>query len=231
VEKLVYLLRQSDAVSGPSLRDALIEKTAPRLREGGAIHVQVNVHDEDVAQETIRISKLSPPIRAMVSFWMEDSDTRAVCERSLAENALVLHGYLVVESVPVLNRKHVVPHGERTPGANTVTSVKKKAGLPYEDFIEIWHGYHARVAIETQSTFGYVRNEIVRPLTAGAPAFDAVVEENFPLEALTDPWVFYDYARSQEEYQARLDRMLDSVGRFLDPDFIESHPTSEYVLG
>jgi hypothetical protein len=47
-------------------------------------------------------------------------------------------------------------------------------------------------AIEMQSTFGYVRNEVVRALTPDAPPWDAIVEENFPIGALHDPAVFYD---------------------------------------
>ncbi len=232
MEKLAYVIRQSDGVSGASLRDALIEKSAPRLRDAGAIHVQVNVNDEDVAQgEAIRIRMIEPPMRAMVTFWMEDADEREGCEAVLGEHALELHGWLVVESVPILNRTQLVPHGERTPGVSTIGLVTRRADVSYEKFIETWHGLHRRVAIETQSTFGYVRNEIVRSLTPGNPRFTALVEENFPIEALTDPWVFYDYARNDQEYQERLARMMDSCQRFLDLEYMESHPTSEYVLG
>jgi hypothetical protein len=231
MEKLCYLIRQARAHPGARLREALIEKAAPRLRAGGALHVQVNVNDEAVAQgEGVRLAKLDPPIRGMVSFWMEDADLRAGCEAALRDGALALHGYLVVESVPIPNRRHRVPHGQRTPGVNMTTGITKRADLSYEQFVEIWHGHHRRVAIETQSTFGYVRNEIVRALTPGAPAFEAIVEENFPIEALTDPWVWYDCA-SEEDYKRRLDRMMDSSRRFLDLAGIESHAMSEYVLG
>jgi hypothetical protein len=231
MEKLCYLIRQTRAHPGARLRETLLEKTAPRLRAAGALHVQVNVNDEALAQgERVRIAKLDPPIRAMASFWMEDSDLRAGCEAALRDSALALHGYLVSESMPIVNRKHAVPHGQRTPGVNMTTCIVKRADLGYDEFIEIWHGHHRRVAIETQSTFGYVRNEIVRALTPGAPAFDAIVEENFPIEALGDPWVWYDSA-SEEEYKRRLDRMMDSSRRFLDLAGLESHAMSEYVLG
>jgi hypothetical protein len=231
MEKLCYLIRQAAAAPGPRLREALIEKAAPRLRSGGALHVQVNVNDEEVAAgESVRIARLDPPIRALVSFWMEDSDLRAACEAVLHDEALALHGYLVVESVPILNRRFAVPHGQRTPGVSMTTAIAKRADINHDEFIEIWHGPHRRVALETQSTFGYVRNEIVRALTPGAPAFDAIVEENFPMEALRDPWVWYDCA-SEEDYKRRLDRMMQSSRRFLDMASLESHAMSEYVLG
>jgi hypothetical protein len=231
MEKLCYLVRQARAHPGARLREVLIEKAAPRLRSGGALHVQVNVNDEAVAAgEAVRLGKLDPPIRALVSFWMEDADLRAACEAALHESALALHGYLVVESVPILNRRWRVAHGQRTPGVCMTTALARRPDISYEQFIEVWHGHHRRVAIETQSTFGYVRNEIVRALTPGAPAFDAIVEENFPIEALTDPWVWYDCA-SEDDYKRRLDRMLDSSRRFIDLAGIESHAMSEYVLG
>ena len=112
-----------------------------------------------------------------------------------------------------------------------VTCIAKRADLTYQEFIRIWHGDHKAVAVETQSTFGYVRNEIVRPLTDGAPAgWIAVVEENFPIGALTDPKVFYA-AGSDAELQRNVKRMMDSCNRFLDMGPLEFTHMSEYYLG
>ena len=76
----------------------------------------------------------------------------------------------------------------------------------------------------------YVRNEIVRPLTEGAPEWTAIVEEGFPAGAMTDPRVFYGYATSDEELRSRQKIMVDTVQGFLDLSRIESHPMSEYVF-
>ena len=70
--------------------------------------------------------------------------------------------YLVVESIPLRNTQHVAAPGERTPGFNLVTGIVAKDGLSYDEFIARWHREHRAVALETQSTFAYVRNEIVR---------------------------------------------------------------------
>ena len=86
------------------------------------------------------------------------------------------------------------------------------------------------MALETQSTFGYVRNEIVRALTPGAPGWAAIVEEHFPIEALTDPMVWYAAEGSQERYRQNLRRMLDSCTAFLAIERVDSHPMSEYVF-
>ena len=112
-----------------------------------------------------------------------------------------------------------------------MTCVTKRADVSQEEFIRIWHGDHRQVAIETQSTFGYVRNEIFRALTPGAPdQWTAFVEESVPMAALTDPHAFYD-AKSEEAYRANLDRMMTSCNRFLDLGPMEVTYVSEYYLG
>ena len=52
MEKLVYLLFQHTDVSGDELRDTLIQKVAPALREAGASQIAVNVHDSDVVLDS-----------------------------------------------------------------------------------------------------------------------------------------------------------------------------------
>ena len=57
--------------------------------------------------------KSDPPIRAMVSFWLENHDDRSACEAALASHARKLAGYLVAESRPMLHER---TQGERSPG-------------------------------------------------------------------------------------------------------------------
>ena len=126
---------------------------------------------------------------------------------------------------------HEPPRGERTPGMCQVTCIAKKPELDYDEFTRIWHDDHKGVAIETQSTTGYVRNEIVRALTPDAPGgWIAIVEETFPIGALTDPKVFYD-ASTDDELRANVGRMVESCNRFLDMEPLEFTHMSEYVLG
>ena len=101
--------------------------------------------------------------------------------------------------------------------------------LSYEDFVRIWNDDHKLVAVETQSTFAYVRNAVVRRLTPDGLDCDGIVEESFPIGALTDPKVFYDCS-SDEELKQRVGRMIESVNRFLDLEPLESIPMSEYFL-
>jgi hypothetical protein len=228
VEKLVYVIGREGAAQGAELREALMAKSVPVLRDSGARQISVNVADEHVAQgAAVTIRNSTPPVQAMVSFWLENSDDRAECEAALREHADPLAGYLVVESRPLI---HHPPVGERAPGANLVTCIVRKAGLSDEVFIDRWNNEHRKVALEIQSTFSYVRNAVCRKLTPEARELDGVVEEAFPIEALTDPLVWYD-CDSQEEQLQRVRRMVESVQAFLDLSRLDSVPMSEYSLG
>ena len=127
--------------------------------------------------------------------------------------------------------RHERTAGQRTPGMMQMSCVSQRPDISHEEFLRIWHQDHAKVAIETQSTFGYVRNEILRSLTEGAPEhWSAIVEETFPIEALVDPMVFFA-AETKAELAANRKRMLDSCNRFLDLARIEVTFTSETYFG
>ena len=228
MEKLVYLLAQPANVPGADLRAALVDAAAPRLRDAGATKISMSLDDESVAHgEGVRIRRASPPIRAMVSFWMENADDRGGCEAILGANAEGLSGYLVAESRPLV---HAPPIGERMAGTNLVTCIRKRPDLSDEQFIDLWNNEHKAVALETQATFSYVRNAVVRALTPDAHPWDGIVEEGFPIEALSDPKAWYD-CNSDDELKHRLARMVASVKGFLDLADMESAPMSEYFLG
>jgi hypothetical protein len=230
MEKVCSVLWKPDGVSDDALRDALLAD-APALARAGARRLRIDVVDGHVAAGTkVRVGRMDPPKAAFVAYWVDEADARGEVEALLACRAAKLASYLVVESEPIRNVEQVAPLGSRTPGFNLVTCIEPKDGLPYEEFIERWHKEHRAVALETQSTFGYVRNEIVRALTPGAPRWAAIVEELFPIEALTDPLVWYAADGSQERYRKHLERMIQSCMAFLAIDRVEAHPMSEYVF-
>jgi hypothetical protein len=227
VEKLMYLVFQEPEADGEALRAALLEKAVPALREAGSRYVTVHVQDQAVAAGQA-LRKSDPPIRAMVSFWLENCDDRGACETALASHAKQLAGYLVAESRPMIHERE---QGQRSPGMCQVTCIAKLPNLAWGEFYRIWTTDHKQVAIDTQSTTGYVRNVIVRPLTEGAPEqWHAIVEETFPIGALDDPKVFYD-AATDEKLKANLDTMMKSCNRFLDMEPLEFTHMSEYWLG
>ena len=227
MQKLFYLLMGAATADGDALRQGILAKAVPAMRSSGAKEITVFAADKHVAAGR-PMRQIDPPIRAMVSFWLEDAADRGPSETALRSLVPGIAGYLVVESRPLV---HEMPKGKRTEGMKQISCVTKRADLSDEEFIRIWHGDHRKVAIETQSTFGYVRNEIFRALTAGAPMqWTAFVEESFPIGALDDPHVFYD-AKGEAEYKTNFKRMMDSCGRFLDHGPIEVTFVSEYYLG
>jgi hypothetical protein len=174
---------------------------------------------------------MDPPKAAFVTFWLDEADrVHGALFDALAARAARVAAYLVVESIPLRNTAQLAAPGERTPGFNLVTGIVPRNDLSYEQFIGLWHHEHRAVALETQSTFAYVRNEIVRALTPGAPQWAAVVEESFPIEALTDPAVWYAAAGSPERLERHRKRMVESCLAFLALDRVDSHPMSEYVF-
>jgi hypothetical protein len=109
-----------------------------------------------------------------------------------------------------------------------VGCIEPAKGISQTDFIERWETKHRDVALSTQSTFSYVRNEVVRALSPQAPPWRGIVEEGFPIEALTDPRVFYDAVDSETRFRENAKRMVDSCLAFLSIERVDSHPMSEY---
>jgi hypothetical protein len=228
VEKLCYVVWKRGDEPDAQLARRLLEEAAPRLR-AIAEKLRISVVDDDVAPGArLHIGAPRPRVSGLVSFWLEQSQERAAAEQILAAACGRLAGYLVVESRPLVNRAHRGASGARTAGFALVSCIVPKEGLSHEEFIRLWYTLQRDTAIETQSTFGYVRNEVVRALTPDAPRWAAIVEENFPLGALDDPAVFYDAAGDAAKLKANQERMMSAVGRFLALDRIESHPMSEY---
>lgn len=224
--KLTYLLFEDPDRPGADLREVLLGDVAPALRGDGATDITVLVHDEAVAAGAPEW-KRPLPVRALVSLWAETAEERTGWEATLAGAVPEMAGYLVSESRPLV--APAVP-GRRSEGMNQVTCISRRPDLSHDEFLRIWFEDHRRVAIDTQSTFGYVRDEIVRPVTDGAPPWDGVVTETFPIEALTDPKVFFA-ASSDEQLGDHLAAMVSSTDRFLDYDTLEYTHMSCYPLG
>lgn len=232
MEKILTLLWRPEGQASQDFADTLLGKAAPRLRELGAAGLKLCVEDDAVAAGAkLRMNPVGPPKAAMVGYWVDCAQDRGPLEAVLDEASAALTSFLVVESVPTPNLAHPSPGGgARTEGFSQVTCIQPRADLDYEDFIRIWHTEQRPCATETQSTFGYVRNEIVRRLRGDAPPWAAVVEELFPIGALDDPRVFYDAVDDEEKFRANLKRMIDTVQRFMDMAKVDVTAMSEYVF-
>ena len=92
-----------------------------------------------------------------------------------------------------------------------------------------WHRDHTQVAIDTQSTFGYVQNYVVRALTPDAPVINAIVEELFPVEAVGSLHAFFG-AADDDDLRHRMEQMVASTAAFGANVDIDAVPTSRYVF-
>ncbi|MEV4125481.1 hypothetical protein [Nocardia sp. NPDC049707] len=228
MEKLIFVLRRSDADATESWCESLRTIVATRLVDLGVAGVTVYIRDAAVQAARMRMVTLDPPIAAAVTVWVEQSygpEATAAAD-ILAEFGTAVHGYLVTESVP-LRLDDSVP--TRTEGFGNLAFLRRPAELTQEQWLREWQGRHTAVAIETQSTFGYTQNVVVRAITPDAPAIDAIVEEQFPAEALTDPMVWYG-ARDAAEFQGRVRRMLDSVARIGADRDLDTVSASRYPV-
>ncbi len=232
MEKLVYVVWKPATASDAEFASTLLDAVAPKLEALGARGLTLHLSDADVQGVLrARITRLELPVSGIVSFWLDAADERAPFERALAEATSRLAGYLVVESVPLRNTTRRAPLRSRTPGIVMVAMIQRPERIPWEAWIAHWHGHHRQVALETQCTFLYVRNVVVRALTPGAPPWAGIVEEGFPADAVTDPMRWYKAEGSPETLKRNVQRMVESCQAFLDLDRVESHPMSEYRLG
>jgi hypothetical protein len=231
MEKICYLVWKSEGVSDADFRDQLVGETAKQILSSGAHKLSILCADETTAAlEKARITQMDRPLCGMISAWVDLADDRAPIEAAIDRVTERKAGYLVVESVPLLNTTHTAPEGARTPGTTLLTCLIPKAGMSREDFLAHWRVVQRQVALETQSTYLYIRNLVVEPLTEDAPPWIGIVEEGFPTPAVTDPMLWYKAGGSKEVFEKNLAKMMDSVNNFLDLTQIESHPTSEYII-
>lgn len=228
MEKLVYLLwRPERDPNNDVFRDRLIHALPASLARHGADEIKLCVSDGDVAAgAALHLGAEAPD--ALLTFWLECIQDRGPAEALVAENARRIAGYLVVESQALRLATDPAKRGTRTPGFSLVGCIEPRAGLSHAEFIERWETVHRDVAIATQSTFSYVRNEVVRPVTKGAPPWQGIIEEGFPIEALSNPQAFYDAVGDEPKYRENLRRMMESCGAFLSLRDVDSHPMSEY---
>jgi hypothetical protein len=226
MEKLVYVAWKPDAQPVAEFSRRLRGETAAELLAHG-VHGLTAIVADAHAVAGLRIAQRDPT--AVIALWVDSALQRAPLERVLAATTSRLAGYLALESVPLVNRRHPVAIGERIPGLYTVAFLEKPERLDYDTWLARWQGEHTTTAIETQRTFQYVQNVLVRPLTPDAPPWTAIVEEAFPAAAATDPLQFYA-ADSGEQLAAQQRRMMASCERFIDFARFETLPMSAYVL-
>lgn len=204
-------------------------RVATELSELDLAGLTVNVRDAVVSASMMTLTTLDPPVSAVVSIWTQQyygAALRSALEL-LAAECQESAAYLVTESVP-LPGPDVAPSA-RTPGLANVALLRRPPDLDIATWLQRWHIDHTPVAISTQATFGYTQNTVVRALTPDAPPIDAIVEELFPIEAVSDLHAFFG-ATDDADLGDRMGKMAASVARFGADRNIDTVPTSRYVL-
>jgi len=232
MEKTFALLWKPDSIAANAWRDVLLTDAVPACRaDSDAAPSNITVFVVDSAVDCGKSLHMGPERPAgAISWWTDRSDLSAGVLATLGEHASRVEAYLVVESVPLPHDDTPRP-GTRSDGFVNMACIAPKPGLSGDEFRDLWFDEHCHVALDTQSTTVYVRNEIVRALTPGAPDWAGIVEETFPLGALDDSAVFFDAVDDADRLARHQHLMFQSVDAFLDLSRIEAHPMSEYRLG
>lgn len=227
MEKVVIIARTADfseewcrKLRGP---------VAAELLDSGLPGLAVNVRDAPVRDAMMTLTTLDPPVAAVISLWTEQyygPQVRAAIALIESESDSAA-AYLVTESTPMAPPDS--GDGTRTPGLANVALLRRPPDLDHRSWLHRWHVDHTQVAIDTQATFGYTQNVVVRALTEDAPAIDGIVEELFPDGAVSDPYAFYG-ASDEADLADRLKRLLASVSAFGAHQNIDTVPTSRYLL-
>jgi hypothetical protein len=237
VEKLVYLIWDRPSRDGADLRKQFLDDLAPRIVGAGARGLELHLDDDDADVPTmIKVPDDELPVRAAMSVWLDNHDTRGPIEALLAEAGIRRAGYLVTESLyrDYGDNEHSGPRdwpdGQRSPGIVMLTIFDKPAGVDDETFYAHWYGHQSPMSEWMQPRCRYVRNAVVRAVTPGAPRYKALVAEAWPTaEHLTDLPAFFGSADGSDLGE-RIRIMLDSTKLLFDPATMRSYTLSEYIV-
>jgi EthD domain len=212
---ILAAFRPLDLACAAELRD--------ELRTAGVDELQVNLRDEAVAG-ALAIQHLEQPIETVVSTI---GGVEADILRILSDYTDQMIGWEVEARTPL--PPPPVPDGLRAAALANLAFIRKPLEASYDSWLQHWHGPHTQVAIQTQATFGYVQNRVVRPLTPDTPTVDAIVEELFPIAAVTDMHAFYGSGGDDTELSRRITTLMESVAVLGADRDIDLVPTSRYV--
>jgi hypothetical protein len=233
VEKILYPLWKSASVSGDEFREELLQQLAPKLTRLPDVHgLRVCVADSAVSAANVRRMESHAPVPdAMLSLWVDFAGAAANWEPLIDEHVTRKTAYLVVEAEPLVNQAtHPSAPGERVYGMCHVVFMSPPEEMSREQWLAIWKDSHTQVAIDTQSTFGYRQNLVARRLSDDTPPCHAVVEENFPPEAMTSDHAFYATGGDENVLRQHQNAMVESCARFIDFAKIDVIPMSEYLV-
>ncbi|MFE3255434.1 hypothetical protein [Nocardia sp. NPDC059229] len=217
--KLTYLLWGAELKT--SLHDGELRRA---LSCCGVSELQVNIRDEYVAAAELWMCTYDTPVDAVVTLrGVEDPDQITALLRPLADR---LDGFVVDELTPL--RPPRTDSGVRADALARIAVMRIPAGMTRAQWLENWIGDHTQVALDNQASLGYIQNPVLGSITPDGRV-DAVVEELFPMAAMSDPHAYWGSGGDDAELERRCTRMLDSIARFGADRDLDVIPTSRYV--
>lgn len=230
MEKLIYALWRDPDMTREGFNERLLgevaDAVAPHVRS-----LRINVQDETVREgDSSFFVVTNPQMEAVAQVWIDSAfpPRRAPIEAALLEVASRIEGWLVAESMPVINTTH--PAGRPTDGLSQIVFIERPEGVEHETWRQHWQNGHTDTAIETQSSFEYSQNLVVRPLTGDSVPYAAIVEEMFPLEARRNKALFYDAVGDPAKLAANEARMMASCANFIGEKGCDCIPMRQYQI-
>ncbi len=230
MEKLAYGLWRSADQDPLAIREVLVDKVAPAILDTGVHGLRV------LAEEPDGIVRATPDpdqvLTGSVSVWLDSHDDRGAVEAALDQTGATWWGWIVSEAVPLgYGARRLWPDGEQSPGLAILTVFDKADGVDDETFFRRWHGGHTPLSFEIHPLALYVRNEIVRPLTAGAPSIRAFVYEAVAAdEDMQDLTRFFGCPGQPERLGAAIDRVNEDLAGFADVAGLQTTPVREWIF-
>ena len=229
MEKLAYQLWKKDDDSLETFKEALLKNLSRDIGELVS-ELQINIADSDVIPaNNLAQSNYPPAPNAVIFIKVKSYFLADTLESHLEKITNKIYGFVVSESI-ILDSSEKSPLGLRSEGFSQVVFLEKPRTMSTFDWFDHWTNFHTKIAIQTQSNFIYIQNTVVRPLQKASPSFIAIIEECFPLEAMTDPEVFYNAKNNPEQFAKNVHIMMESCEKFIDFKKIEVIPTSRYRI-
>jgi hypothetical protein len=234
----MYLLWTQEPAAPGDSEQLLLQELAPQLLALGPRALTIDADDTHAqVPSPLPLPDDEPPIRAVVSIWLDAYDRREPFEELLRAHSSRFAGYLVTESMYTdyggnqWSAPRDWPDGQRSPGVLTVTMLQQKRGTSYEEWMSFWHTRQSPMSEAIQPRARYVRNSVARAITPDAPPYLGIVEESWPtVEDLTDPMRFYCGDGDPERMKANMQTMLTHIATLLDLDATRVHTMSEWIL-
>jgi len=227
MEKLFYVVWAGEDPA--EVVSARLRALPDLLAQHGAARIRVGVPDVALPDDDPYADMRRTAPAGFVSFWLSSAHYRHGAEAAVRAAAPRLAGYTVQESTILPNTAPA--EGAREDGFLQVCGFAALSGLTRAALWDAWLEQHSVVAVETQSTMFYNQNVVIRTLTDGAPAWDAIVEERFPAAALNDRGVYFASGGDAARMAANIGRMGESCARFIDFATITLMNCGEYRFG